>query len=110
MQNNNGFPSFIKHSWNQLKSFSGANKACCLIALFWSLAEEMQVLIHSLGSYMFSDTIWAIMGEGQWDGLTNCLLQPGDKHAVVNCSGAVVLKEVYEWEIFLPPLNLWLDV
>jgi len=34
MQNNNGFPSFIKHSWNQLKSFSGANKACCLIALF----------------------------------------------------------------------------
>lgn len=71
MQNNNGFPFFIKHSWNQVKSFSGANKACCLIALFWSLAEEMQVLIHSLGSYMFSDTIWAIMGEGQWDGLAN---------------------------------------
>ena len=83
------------------------------MALSEVLAEEIQILICSPGSHVLSEHLTpAPCGLWGWRGTwwlgRVCLLQPGDNHAVIDCSGAVMLKLAYEWEI--APKILWLDV
>lgn len=100
-------------SWNQLKSCFGANKACCVMALSKVLAAEILILIRSPGSNGLSEhltpALCALGGARAtwWLGQV-WLLKPQDSHAVTDCSGAVMLKMSYEWEV--TPKILWLDV
>lgn len=105
------YSSLIKHSWNQLKSCFGANKACCVMALSKVLAEE--ILICSPGSCVLPEHLapapYGLWGwRGTWWLGQVCLLQPWDNHSVIDCSRAVMLKMAYEWEVV--PKILWLDV